>query len=148
MVLSTMFNACPFRKIKLIRLWLPVLLWCGVIFFFSCLPSTVTPYLVWWDVLIKKTAHVTEYAILFILLFRALKQSFEAKYDLKNYKIMSLVFCALYAMSDEYHQRFTYGRTSTIRDVFIDIGGILLALYLVSWIKNKKGKLAKIAEFI
>lgn len=132
----------------MIRLWLPVLLWCGVIFFFSSLPSTKTPYLIWWDVVIKKTAHVTEYAILFTLLFRALKQTFLDTYAIKNYKIVTAVLGTLYAMSDEYHQRFTYGRTSTIRDVLIDVGGILLALYLVGWIKNKKGKLVKIVHFI
>ena len=46
----------------------------------------------------------------------------------------SLVLAILYACSDEWHQRFTPGRTSSIIDVFIDTIGSVIGLaisYLV-----------------
>ena len=43
--------------------WLAVLVWCAVIFWFSSIPSLGTG-LGAWDLLLRKAAHMTEYAIL------------------------------------------------------------------------------------
>ena len=51
--------------------WLPVLVWAAVIFTFSSIPSLSTG-LGGWDTVLRKGAHMTEYAILALLLFRAL----------------------------------------------------------------------------
>jgi VanZ family protein len=129
---------------KIIKLWLPVFLWMGVIFAFSCLPTIPTSFVIWWDVLIKKTAHVTEFAILFVLLYRAFFHSFKNK-NIINWTVL---LCFLYAFSDEFHQRFTPGRTSTLRDVFIDLAGILLGLYIVNKIKHKKERFSRLFKFM
>src|SRR3989338_5338985 len=63
------------RFFRLILLWLPPILWMGVIFFLSNQPGlkiTEGPL----DFLMRKMAHVGEYAILFLLLYRALRGSF------------------------------------------------------------------------
>jgi len=76
---------------------------------------------------------MVEYAILFFLLFRAFKQTFSVKkFDLAFWT-MIFMFCIFYALSDEWHQSFVLGRTSTIRDVGFDFLGMVLA-----WWKIKK----------
>jgi VanZ family protein len=41
---------------------------------------------------------------------------------------MALLMAVLFAASDEFHQSFVEGRTSTLRDVLIDALGSTLAL--------------------
>ena len=106
-----------------LRLWLPVLAWMGVIFAFSAISINGQAKFSWPDFIIKKTAHVTEYAILFWLTYRANK-SF--KY--------SLIICLLFALSDEWHQTITPGREGTLRDVGFDSLGTLLSL---TWLKSR-----------
>ena len=50
--------------------WLPVLVWAGVIFAFSSVPS-LNSGLGTLDLVLRKGAHMTEYAILGMLLVRA-----------------------------------------------------------------------------
>lgn len=86
-----------------------------VIFWFSSRPVAKVSEIYWPDFFLKKTAHLIEYAILFILLFRASK----------NVKLSFLIL-VFYALSDELHQSFTNGRDASLRDVFIDsLGGYL-----------------------
>lgn len=83
---------------------------------------------------IRKCAHLTEYAILALLVWRALHQS---KNNLPTWswpKVgCTLLVVFLYAASDEYHQSFVPTRTAQFSDVVIDISGAaigLLALWL------------------
>ena len=80
--------------------------------------------IIWWDFVIKKTAHIGEYAILYFLLWRAIKKGW----------ITPLVLGLIYALSDEYHQSFVLGRTATLRDAGFDLSGMLIMLYAL---KNK-----------
>jgi hypothetical protein len=56
---------------RALSLWLPVLVWAAVIFTFSSIPSLGTG-LGDWDTILRKGAHMTEYAILGLLLLRAI----------------------------------------------------------------------------
>ena len=114
-----------FKKIFL--LWGPVVLWCGLIFIMSSMPTLPKVGFIWWDFLMKKSAHIIEYGILYFLLWRALKG------NTKRY-LISLILGLLYAISDEYHQSFVMGRTAMARDVGFDLLGMLIALY---WLKKK-----------
>jgi VanZ family protein len=126
---------------------LPVILWMGVVFLASTdLGSAAhTGSIVLWllrlvsagrlslpameeiHFLIRKSAHLTEYAILGTLLWRAF--SAPAR-PLLQTAATALLVAALYACSDEYHQSFVPARTASIRDVAIDTvgaaGGIAL----------------------
>ncbi len=97
--------------------WAPVLLWAAVIFAFSSLPSLGTD-LGTWDLVLRKLAHLAEYAILGGLLLRATRRLGPA-----------VVLAALYAVSDEVHQTFVEGRVGAVLDVAIDtlgaLGGVL-----------------------
>jgi len=96
--------------------WLPVVLWAGVIFALSAIPSLGTG-LGTWDLILRKGAHMTEYAVLAFLLARALGREAPA-----------LALGILYAASDEFHQSFVRGRHASPIDVAIDSVGLLLGL--------------------
>jgi len=99
-----------------VRRWLPVLVWAAVIFAFSSIPSLGTG-LGTWDLVLRKLAHVTEYAILGALLLRALERPLPA-----------FAVGVLYAASDEVHQHFVSGRHASPVDVAIDAAGIAIGL--------------------
>ncbi len=105
--------AVPVRR-SVLGAWVPVVVWATVIFAFSSLPSGSTD-LSAWELVLRKLAHVTEYAILAALLCRALRRVAPA-----------VVLAALYAVTDEVHQTFVDGRLGTPRDVAIDTLGALL----------------------
>lgn len=117
---------------KILKYWLPPIVWAGLIFFFSSLPSVKTMEIYWQDFLIKKTGHMIEYGILAVLLYRAFKNSNLAKSEALFF---SLLITVLYAATDEIHQSFTPGREPAVRDVVFDIIGGSLALYLIK-VKN------------
>ena len=108
---------------KLLKYWLPPILWGLIIFSFSSLRVGSSNEIYWKDFVIKKTAHVVEYAILAVLLYRAMIGSDVEK---KKAIIFSMLIVSLYGFTDEFHQSFTPGREPRIRDVIIDtIGGAL-----------------------
>jgi len=86
----------------------------------------------------RKSFHVIEYFILLILFHKAL--SWDFKYE--KALAFSAVLALIYGISDEWHQTFVFGRDGTIRDVAIDLTGILAALIFISfitkWKKRKK----------
>ena len=93
-----------------------MLVWAGVIFALSSIPSLST-HLGTWDLILRKAAHLTEYAILAALLRRA-TGSYGWAFGL----------ALAYAASDEYHQTFVQGRHGSPIDVGIDAIGISLGL--------------------
>lgn len=84
------------------------------------------------DFIIRKLAHMTEYFILFSLLYNAVSE----KFSLYKALTLSLVLTFIYASSDEFHQSFIPGRGPSFRDVMIDTGGGSIALCLLL-LKNK-----------
>lgn len=75
--------------------------------------------------IVRKTAHFTEYFILglILILFLQTKEKLTAKYI-----ILAIIFCVLYATSDEIHQLFVDGRSCKIMDIIIDTCGSSLAI--------------------
>ena len=78
------------------------------------------------QIYIRKGAHVTEYAVLGILLVLTF-----AAYGFRRAGTLALITGILYAALDEYHQRFVPGRSGEIKDVLIDACGLLLGLAAV-----------------
>jgi len=104
---------------RFLKLWLPVIAWAAVIFAVSSIPS-LSSGLGTWDTVLRKCAHVTEYAILGFLLFRALRRELPA-----------LLVGVLYAATDELHQHFVRGRHASPVDVAIDTVGLLIGVLVV-----------------
>ena len=102
-----------------LRLWAPVVLWAAVIFAFSSIPSLGTG-LGTWDLLLRKLAHVAEFAVLGGLLQRALGRP-----------TIAFALGVAYAASDELHQHFVSGRRGAPLDVLLDSVGV--ALGIAAW---------------
>jgi VanZ family protein len=106
---------------RLLTVWLPVVVWAAVIFAFSSIPS-LSSGLGTWDYVLRKIAHVTEYAILGALLYRAFEREAPA-----------LAAGIAYAATDELHQHFVRGRHASVVDVAIDAVGVTLGM--VIWLR-------------
>ena len=112
------------------NLWFPVILWCGAIFSLSSIPTLPAPEILWWDFILKKSAHVIEYAILYYFVYRAFSNNFH-----KPKKLLLTTYCLLftliYAISDEYHQSFVPGRHCKAMDVGFDFLGMLISSWRI-----------------
>lgn len=89
------------------------------------------------DFPVRKGAHMSEYAILALLVLLAayLRGGSGEKRRLRCYGI-ALGTAALYAVTDEIHQRFVPGRAGRAVDVLIDTCGAALGLLLVFLLVN------------
>lgn len=95
---------------------------------------------------VRKIGHLGEYGILGLLVTGFLL-TFEKIRNLKKRYIylLALLWCMVYAISDEVHQMFVNGRSAKVIDVFVDmIGGLVAAVILVAiWKTVNKRKEAK-----
>jgi VanZ family protein len=125
------------RQIPIILRWLPALVLMVVIFLFSSTPASRIPYFGAIDLLIKKGGHATGYALLAIAYYFALPPRLSPMYR----GALAFIMALLFALSDEFHQSFVEGRTSSIRDVGIDSAGAAIALLFSSlYSSNSRSK--------
>ena len=94
---------------------------------------------------IRKCGHLTEYAVLALLLWRAFRQTDEKtlRTPIASERStggwnwpetrLTLLIVMLYAATDEFHQSFVPDRTSLVSDVMIDTAGGITALFAL-WI--------------
>ncbi|MEP7304314.1 MAG: VanZ family protein [Acidobacteriota bacterium] len=103
-------------------LWLPPLLYMAAIFFLSSesdpVPQVTTHV---WD----KALHFVEYGGLALLLCRGLRGE---GIGWTAALVMALVATSAYGASDEWHQSFTPGRSSDVRDWMADSLGAAIGL--------------------
>ena len=119
---------------KLLRNWLPAIVWMGVIFYFSSRTRTVVSDTYILNFLFFKFLHLIEYALLYFFLFLGFCFTKELHLTRKEIFVFPIFFSILYAISDEIHQTFVPTREGLLRDVFIDIAGILL---MYSYMKRR-----------
>jgi VanZ family protein len=110
---------CRVSSRRFLNLWVPVIAWAGLIFALSSIPA-LNSGLGTWDDVLRKCAHVTEYAILGFLLLRAI-----------GHEWLALLVGIAYAATDELHQHFVAGRHGSPVDVLIDTVGLLIGTLLV-----------------
>jgi len=110
------------------RLWAPVVVMAAIIFAFSSIPS-LSSGLGTWDLVLRKLAHLTEYAVLGAVLQRALARPGVA-----------ILVGGLYATTDEFHQHFVRGRHGAWYDVVIDTVGVTIGV--VVWNRSRWGSAA------
>ncbi len=142
---------------RILRFWLPVCAWLGVIALESYKLSGVVTggwlrhLLSWLHIslsdpqfdtfhhILRKTGHFVGYGFLTLLLFRAWFHTLHPRNNrLPVFRLrcalLALLVTLLTATADEWHQSFDPSRTSTPKDVALDVvGGIaaLLALQAV-----------------
>lgn len=143
-------------------LFLLPLLWMGVIFSFSSMTGTqssavsnpisselahiikgiipalsieqlekITDIL---EVIVRKTAHMTEYGLLYLWWYIALCQNGVRKYALW----LSFLLAAGYGATDEIHQLFVSARSGQVRDVCIDSLGAGIVMVLCYCLRKKE----------
>jgi VanZ family protein len=138
----------------LLKYWLPVVIWFGLIFFASSDQSSmqhssrlIAPLVRWLFphaavatvdqvvYLVRKCAHVTEYALLALLFWRALRKPFRGDARPWSWREprVAILLCAIYAATDELHQTFVPTRQGSVADVLLDTAGAGLGI-IVWWL--------------
>jgi VanZ family protein len=145
--------------------WMPVIAWMILIFAGSTdvlsaeqTSRFLVPFLHWLDpqmswatireihFAVRKLGHLTEYAVLAMLLWRGLRGTLSVA--LLKVGLIAAVVAAVFAALDEFHQSFVPSRTSSANDVMIDICGAIVGL-IVCWMfaqRNVARKQAAIAS--
>ena len=142
-----------------LKYWLPVLVWLGVIFLGSSdLMSAehtsrfIVPFLRWLkpeisletlaliQFVVRKYAHLSEYAILALLLFRAVYRGIDLKWSMSILCVNVWIACGLVAAADEFHQSFVESRTASPWDVMIDGGGAIFGLLVSASFAGRHSK--------
>lgn len=113
---------------------LPVIVFLGVIFFFSSLPGNPQASQNLRIFIERKSAHIAEFAVLWFLLIRCLRG-----YELKERQAFywATLLSVTFAFSDEIHQVFVFGREGRLRDVGFDSLGILMSMGIIYFSKIK-----------
>lgn len=121
------------NKKEVFYLWVRVLLFCATIFLFSSIPNykgVETDLETWFGILrfiSRKLAHLFEYALLLVFVFRATEKSWKEWF--RWHFLISFIFVTIFSVSDEWHQRFVFGRDGNPFDIFIDAVGSLVGIF-------------------
>jgi len=135
----------------LLRYYLPVLLWLLLMAVFSTeqfsggftfrvlsavahlfYPDVSEQFLRWLHALLRKSAHIGEYFVFALLLWRALRREAAARWR-GSWAVITAALGVLLAGADELHQARTPGRTGSVVDVGWDLLGVALALLWIYW---------------
>ncbi len=134
---------------RFVKYWLPLLLWVGVIFLGSTdmmsaerTSRFIVPFVRWLkpDIspetltsihfIVRKCAHLGEYAVLALLLLRAAIFMTNFKRSLAILYVSVWGACLFVAATDEFHQTFVASRGALATDIMIDSGGAILGLLI------------------
>ena len=92
--------------------------------------------------LIRKAAHVTEYFILGLLLFRAFRGDFTVSWKWR-WSFFAVIVVILWAATDEFHQSFVPTRTASAVDVGIyAAGGMLAQIVSALWHRYRQKRIS------
>src|SRR5689334_25217011 len=114
---------------RIASLLAPPLLVMAAIFLLSAQPSDGThPPVV---LVLRKLAHVTEYTVLTLCWWRALR-GLGVSRDNRVVVALSVAISLAYSATDEFHQTFVHGRHGTPVDMLIDAIGMSIAAVIAS----------------
>jgi len=137
----------------LVDYWVPVMTWMGGIYWGSSLSVLPGPLSSpsWESLLLRKTMHLVEYAVLATLLWRGLLNTRQAQAKVGGGESndpplapstlssrrwsfpLAFLIALLYAIFDEWHQSFVPNREARLLDVGIDMVGMVTALGFTWW---------------
>jgi VanZ family protein len=153
------FDRAVSRAQKFFRYWLPVLIWMFLIFSASAdsnsgptssrligpvvrffFPEISPENLDQIVFVVRKAAHVSEYAVLSWLLARAfMKPGTPPGAWSRKAAVFAWLIAALYSSSDEFHQSFVPNREARSSDVLIDSAGAALGVVVFFWFGRFRG---------
>jgi VanZ family protein len=147
-------SGASFDWIGTLLRWVPVVVWAAFISWFSTdafsarsTNSYIDPVLRWifGDLtpagfrlahnVVRKSAHLIEYAILGALACRA--QAPPHTRMPRSLALRTLAACAAYALLDEAHQSFVPSRTGSIVDVLVDTTGATIGTFAITAWRNR-----------
>lgn len=136
---------------KLLRYWGPVVAWAAVISLLSTQtlhagftyrmiravleffqPDVSRATIAFVHTIVRKAAHVTEYFIFALFVWRALRADALALWRWR-WTLGALALSLAFAGLDEWHQLFERGRTGSVLDVGFDTAGAVLAQLWLWW---------------
>jgi VanZ family protein len=120
---------------KFIKWWLPVIVWMSAIFIGSSIGSVPRVGDKTTDGLMHRAAHVLEFAVLGALVLRALSKDQPAT---RREMILTLIVITLYGASDEFHQRFTPGRSAEGVSILFDAVGGAMGVWAYRWSQRRR----------
>jgi hypothetical protein len=126
---SKIQNLTQHRHFQKYEKYVSLILWMLAIYYLSNQSLSFIAGFDIWAFILRKIAHMFEYAVLALLIFRILRQT-EKKHIYWDIA-WAFVFTILYAISDEYHQTFTQGRVGIYTDVLIDSFGALVSCWFI-----------------
>lgn len=166
---STAAPLCEQTALNRVVRWLPAVAWMTCIFSASTGAMSAAhtslyfePLMRWlfpgisqqsigfWHFMVRKAAHVSEYAVLAVLLRHAIRQAFPDPRNRDYWKTagVALVLAALYAATDEFHQSFVPSREGSVVDVLIDTVGAACGLAVLAgfdtirlWLRSRRREL-------
>jgi VanZ family protein len=112
------------KVINIVYYWLPPVIWMGIIFYMSSQKSVASGVNLAVDFITFKSLHLVEYAFLFFLLYRAFHSLIYLKQ--RFFGLFAFPIAMLYSLTDELHQLSVPTRSGRLRDVFIDIAGMII----------------------
>ena len=149
-------NLKPKSGREQIILYAPLLIWIGVIFVLSSgqgsstrtsliirpileflFPAATEETLQLYHGLIRKCAHLTEYAVLGFLACRAFVRLSEPSLR-KYFYLLAVALVVIVAASDEFSQSFNPARTGSSIDALIDVAGGLLGIVVYAFWSRKR----------
>lgn len=133
MPVSSKSTPSPFRRTRAAGRWLAAFAWYGVIFAASSRPDLRVSDDDLLDLVLRKLAHVMVFAVLAVLVTRAI--STDRPWRLRALAAGWLATVAL-AVSDEWHQTFVHGRVGHASDVGIDATGAALGLAITACVQR------------
>jgi VanZ family protein len=147
--------AAPPPQPGALRRWIPVALWAACISWFStdafsaqstnryidpalrALFGELSPQAFRFaHAIIRKSAHFLEYAVLAILMCRALTAP--GTRASARVVVRALVYCALYACADELHQFFVPSRTASPSDIAVDTVGASVGVLVFAAVRGAR----------
>jgi VanZ family protein len=153
-------NAMLIRS--LVKYWAPIIGWIGLIFLASGdLMSAehtsrfLIPFLRWLNpdisvgtlteihFCVRKAAHITEYAILALLVSRAVFRETNLKRARSTLFVAAWIACTVVASCDEFRQSFVESRGASPWDVMIDSAGAIFGLLIYARFHRQKGGRAR-----
>lgn len=150
--------------------WLLTAAWAVIIFDLSrasysssCSAGVISIVLDWLSVsilaqnlgllnaLLRKSAHLTEYAVLAVFLYNALKPVGNPYWSRKA-AFWTLLASGSYSITDEFHQLFVAGRHASLFDCLMDTAGAILGLLVLSkaivMLRRKPTSVAKTVQAV
>lgn len=127
MVLISLASTSEFSAVNTSRFVRPLLLWL--------FPDISQERIRAVHFLVRKAAHLTEYAILAWLAARAFIAS-SHEFLRQRWFLTALLLIMIHALLDEYHQSFVPSRSGSLLDSIIDIAGGLMALIGFAYFHN------------